>query len=96
MEWKKNKIFGMIAFISYGLFWDSLIFLMILPETGLAVAPSNNSLGVYMLIWAVFSFGMFVATLAKGTRALSVLFMTVVIFYVLLAIHYFTSIAVVT
>jgi succinate-acetate transporter protein len=95
MEWKKNNLFGMIAFLSYGLFWNSLIFLIILPGTGLAVAPTHNAMAVYMLIWGVFSLGMFVATLAKSPRMLSFLFFTVVILFLLLAIFYFTQVAVV-
>ena len=42
-----------------------------------------------MLIWGVFSFGMFVATLKKAPRLLSILFMGVVILFFLLTLHFF-------
>src|SRR4030042_4484270 len=32
MEWKKGNTFGTIAFTSYGLFWLSLVSLMVLPS----------------------------------------------------------------
>src|SRR5660397_201639 len=38
MEWKKNNTFGMTAFISFGIFWETLVALLILPKLGLADA----------------------------------------------------------
>ena len=32
MEWKKNNTFGTTAFTSYGLFWLTLVFLMMAPK----------------------------------------------------------------
>ena len=38
MEFKKGNTFGTVAFTSYGLFWWSLVLLLILPKfTGFAV-----------------------------------------------------------
>ena len=34
MEWKKNNTFGATAFTSYGLFWLSLVALIVMPELG--------------------------------------------------------------
>src|ERR1041384_27852 len=34
MEWRKGNTFATTAFLSYGLFWLSLVTLIILPETG--------------------------------------------------------------
>jgi uncharacterized protein len=31
MEWKKNNTFGTVAFISYGFFWISLVFVILMP-----------------------------------------------------------------
>src|SRR5512136_2403249 len=37
MDWKKNNTFGTTAFLSYGLFWLTLVALLILPKwTGIA------------------------------------------------------------
>ena len=38
MEWKKGNTFAATAFISYGLFWLSLVTLIILPKSGLGAA----------------------------------------------------------
>ena len=43
MEFKKGNTFGTVAFLSYGLFWWSLVMLLLLPKlTGFA-GPSASS-----------------------------------------------------
>lgn len=91
MEWKKNNIFGFIAFLSYGLFWNTLIFIFIIPKMGVGKAPSEYSLAFYMFIWGLFSLGMFVASLKSAPRILSFLFFTVVVLFWLLSLHFFTE-----
>lgn len=90
MEWKKNNTFGTTAFTLYGLFWLSLVGLIILPKLGLGTAPSNLSMGFYLAIWGVFTAVMFVGTL-KITRALQVVFFTLAILFFLLAIGEITG-----
>ena len=41
MEWKKKNTFGTLAFTSYGLFWLSLVALILLPKLGLAQAAGK-------------------------------------------------------
>ncbi|MDB4335013.1 acetate uptake transporter [bacterium] len=89
-EWKKGNLFGTMAFSSYGAFWISLVFLMILPKSGLGVAPSTTSMGYYLSIWGLFSLGLFVATF-KMSKAMIWLFGTVVVLFALLAIANFTG-----
>jgi hypothetical protein len=89
MEWKKNNIFGMTAFISYGFFWLSLVGLIVLPKFGLQAA-SSFSMGFYLLIWGLFTFVMFLGTL-KINRALQFVFISLTILFVLLAIKDFTE-----
>ncbi|EGR34721.1 hypothetical protein IMG5_002930 [Ichthyophthirius multifiliis] len=91
MEWKKNNLFGSIAFISYGSFWISLIGLLLLPKTGAVVAANNNSMGTYMLIWGIFTLGMLIATLKRSNRALKILFFTLFILFMLLSIHFYAQ-----
>lgn len=90
-EWKKNNLFGFIAFLSYGFFWWSLVFLVVLPKTGLTIAADGNAMGCYTLIWGVFTLGMFVATLKKSPLILVFLFFTVVVLFGLLSIYYFSG-----
>lgn len=90
MEWKKNNLFGTMAFTSYGAFWISLILLMILPKMGLGEAPSSVAMGYYLSVWGVFSFGLFVATTKMG-KAMMILFGSVVALFALLALANFTG-----
>ena len=90
MEWKKNNIFGTMAFTSYGIFWLTLVFLLILPKMGLGTAPTPIAMGYFLTVWGILSLGFFVATLKLG-RALAILFATVVLLFALLAIANFTG-----
>ena len=90
MEWKKNNMFGTMAFTSYGAFWISLVFLLVLPKLGLGTASTPTAMGYYLTIWGIYSFGLFVATL-KMNKAMIFLFGTVVVLFALLAIANFTG-----
>jgi succinate-acetate transporter protein len=53
MEFKKGNTFGMVAFTSYGLFWWSLVALIILLSTSFLnnVATANNTaMATYFLM----------------------------------------------
>ena len=91
MEWKKGNTFAFIAFISYGFFWQSLIFLNIMKTLKIAGAPDGNAMGFYCLIWGVFTLGMWIATWKITNRALSFTFFTVVLLFALLAAHFFAE-----
>ena len=84
-------MFGSIAFISYGFFWISFVLTLTLPKTGAVVAPNGNALGCYMLIWGVFTVGMFIATLKRAPIAMQFLFATVWVLFFLLAAHFFAG-----
>lgn len=42
MEFKKNNVFGVTAFTSYGFFWWSLIIIWINPFEGIAAADEKS------------------------------------------------------
>ncbi|MCU4155751.1 acetate uptake transporter [Carboxylicivirga sp. A043] len=90
MEWKKNNMFGMMAFSSYGAFWISLVFIWIFPKMGLGEAPSATAMGYYLGLWGVFTLGMWIATL-KMNFTMMWLFGTVVVLFALLALANFTG-----
>ncbi|MFX1494183.1 MAG: acetate uptake transporter [Promethearchaeota archaeon] len=93
MEYKKGNTFGTTAFTSYGLFWLTLVFLNILPNTGLwSVLPETFAVGSYLLMWGLFTLFMFFGTL-KRNRALQVVFLSLAILFFLLAIGDFTGIS---
>lgn len=92
MEYKKGNSFGTTAFTSYGLFWLTLVFLNIFPNTGLwPVASGTIELGSYLLLWGIFTLLMFFGTLNRN-RALQVVFLTLAILFFLLAIGNFLNI----
>ena len=85
-EFTKGNMFPMVAFMSYGFFWISLVVLLVFPKLGYAAAPDHMSMALYLFIWGVFSFIMFVGTiLHKRPMMLSIVFFTVVVLFSLLA-----------
>jgi len=84
-EWKKNNTFGATAFTSYGLFWMTLVALLILPKMGLAEATDKTGMAAYLCMWGIFTGVMFIGTL-KANRALQVVFATLTILFFLLAL----------
>jgi succinate-acetate transporter protein len=85
MEWKKNNTFGTTAFISYGFFWLSLVALIVLPKLGLSAPASGPAMASYLGLWGFFTLLMFIGTL-KLSKALQVVFGTLMILFLLLAI----------
>ncbi|MCL2358855.1 acetate uptake transporter [Candidatus Bathycorpusculum sp.] len=89
MEYKKGNTFGTVAFSSYGLFWWSLVGLLLLPKLtifeGLS-APTETAMAAYFLMWAVFTFAMFFGTL-KANRALQFVFASLFVLFFLLTVR---------
>ena len=90
MEFRRGNTFGTVAFTSYGLFWWSLVMLLVLPKiTGFA-GPSAASLASYFVMWGIFTLAMFFGTL-KANRALQFVFMSLAILFFMLAIAQFAG-----
>ena len=83
MEWKKNNTFGMTAFISYGFFWISLVFLILMPIWGWGPALDKGGLVCFLGIWGLFSLVMFLITF-RLSKAMQVVFGTLVLLFLLL------------
>lgn len=86
MEFKKGNTFGTVAFTSYGLFWWSLVALILLPKAGFFAGlntPSNAAMAAYFFMWGLFTFVMFFGTL-KTNRVLQFVFMSLAILFFLL------------
>jgi succinate-acetate transporter protein len=81
-EWKKGNTFGATAFTSYGLFWLSLVALLMLPGT----ATDKTATASYFFMWGVFTLVMFIGTL-RLNRALQVVFGTLTVLFFLLMIR---------
>jgi len=86
MEFKKGNTFGTVAFTSYGLFWWSLVALILLPGTsffGFVLSSDNNAMAAYFFMWGLFTFAMFFGTL-KTNRSLQLVFGTLFILFFML------------
>ncbi len=90
MEWKKNNTFGTTAFCSYGLFWLSLVALLLIGKWGWYKADPAEYMGWYFLLWGIFTGCMYIGTL-KLNRALQVVFFTLTVLFLLLAIRDWTG-----
>lgn len=84
IDFRKGNEFGATAFSSYGLFWLSLVALVVFPDWGLGEVPSDRAMGWYLFSWGVFTVIMFVGSL-RTTRALQLVFATLAALFFLLA-----------
>lgn len=91
MEYKRGNTFGTTAFVSYGLFWWSLVLLLVLPKTKIwevdAASPlqpaSSVALAAYFFMWGLFTFMMFFGTL-NTNRAVQFVFLSLTILFFML------------
>src|SRR5579864_5632145 len=63
MEWKKNNTFAATAFISYGLFWLSLVAMIVLTKIGWGAPANDKAMAAYLAMWGLFTLVMFIGTL---------------------------------
>ena len=90
MEWRKGNTFATTAFLSYGLFWLSLVTLILTAKLGWAAPSNDTAMTAYLAMWGLFTGVMFIATL-RLNRALQIVFATLTILFFLLAIGDFTN-----
>ena len=90
MEFKKGNTFGTTAFTSYGLFWISLVALLIFPKMGWSDATPAGFMAWYLFLWGLFTFFMWLATFGTN-RALQLVFFSLTILFWLLAIRDWTG-----
>ena len=90
MEWRKGNTFATTAFLSYGLFWLSLVTLIILAKLGWAAPSDDTAMAAYLAMWGLFTAVMFVGTLRLNV-ALQVVFGSLTILFFLLAIGDFIN-----
>jgi len=92
MEWRKGNTFATTAFLSYGLFWFSLVVLIILPKLGWATASSETAMAAYLFMWGLFTAVMFIGTLRLHVAG-QVVFGSLTVLFFLLAIGDFINAA---
>jgi succinate-acetate transporter protein len=90
-ELKQGNTFAGTAFTAYGLFWWSLVLIWVNPFAAAGIeAASKVALGWYLLLWGVFTGFMFIGTLTHN-RATQVVFGSLTILFILLALGDFTG-----
>jgi len=72
-DWSRKNLFGAIVLAAYGLFWLSLIPMVILPHAGEAASPQSQALSAYLALWGIFSLFLFSA-FARNNHAMRVMF----------------------
>ncbi len=87
LEFKKGNTFGVTAFTSYGLFWCSLVFILVFKD--LPGTPAAY-MGWYFFMWGLFTFFMWFGTFGKN-RAIQFVFLSLTILFWLLAIRDWTG-----
>jgi uncharacterized protein len=95
LEFRKGNTFGMTAFLSYGLFWESFAFILIFNSLGL-MGFSSASLAAYLFIWGLFTLLMFVGTLRLNGALMFVFGSLFVLFFLLSAGNAFGNSSVLT
>src|SRR5438105_15006388 len=90
MEWRKGNTFATTAFLSYGLFWFSLVTLIILTKLGWASPSNDTAMAAYLAMWGLFTAVMFVGTLRMHVAG-QVVFGSLTILFFLLAIGDFVN-----
>ncbi|EJY4339431.1 Transcriptional regulator [Vibrio cholerae] len=89
MCFKRGDTFGTTAFTSYGLFWLTLVGLIVMPHMGLPASPAPF-MGWYLALWGIFTGFMFIGSLCYPT-AKQVVFGSLTILFALLAARDFTG-----
>ncbi|MFD2179717.1 acetate uptake transporter [Veronia pacifica] len=90
MEFKKGNTFGTTAFTSYGLFWLTLVGLLVMPKMGLAAPSPAGFMAWYLTMWGIFTAFMFVGSL-RYCLAKQFVFGSLTVLFFLLAARDFTG-----
>ena len=90
MEWRKGNTFATTAFISYGLFWLSLVALFVMTKLGWAPASNDKAMAAYLFMWGLFTLVMFIGTLRLHIAG-QIVFGSLALLFFLLAYGDFTN-----
>ena len=97
MEFRKGNTFGTTAFTSFGLFWLSLVALLLLGGSPwfedfiLSGRDHKAEMAGYLFMWGLFTAWMFISTL-KTNRALQFVFGSLALLFFLLAIGQYVEV----
>ncbi len=94
-EFTKGNTFGSTAFCSFGAFWLSFWFLVTHGVPAMVGAKAtaddiNQAVGTFLLVWTIFTFYMFIASL-KTTAAVAAVFLTLTATFLFLCIGAYSA-----
>ena len=89
-ELRNGNTFAGTAFTAYGLFWWSLVLIWVNPFAETGIAGDTLTLAFYLLLWGIFTLFMFIGTL-KHNKATQVVFGSLTVLFMLLALGDFTG-----
>jgi len=90
MEWRKGNTFATTAFTSYGLFWLTLVALIVLPKIGWATKPDDTAMAAYLAMWGLLTAILFIGTLRLHLAG-QIVFGSLTILFFLLAFGDYTN-----
>ncbi len=90
MEFRKGNTFGMLAFTSYGMFWLTLVGLILFPKWGWCEKTDACFMGWYLFLWGVFTCFMWFGTFGKN-RVLQFVFLSLTVLFWMLAARDWTG-----
>jgi hypothetical protein len=82
-EFKSGNTFGMVAFISYGLFWWWFAFLRWTIGAGWLKAPPAAGVATILLMWGVFTFLLWIVTFRLSKAVWSIFLLLWITFFLL-------------
>jgi succinate-acetate transporter protein len=96
LEFRKGNTFGMTAFLSYGLFWESFAVIVLFKIMGLVSFTPSSSLAAYLFMWGLFTLLMFIGTLRLNGALMFVFGSLFILFFLLAAGNAWNNSSVVT
>jgi succinate-acetate transporter protein len=68
-EWRRKRPFAAVTFTALGLFWLSLIALVVLPSEGAGQSPEGTAMAAYLAMWAFFTLFLFAGSFQTSSDA---------------------------
>lgn len=84
-EFRNRNTFGALAFTSYGAFWMSFAAYVKFVVPGLPASTAYQAEGLFLLVWAIFTGYMLIASMRVSVAVVGV-FLTLFVTYVLLCV----------
>lgn len=84
-EFAKGNTFGALAFTSYGAFWMSFWYLINHIPAGASASDLNKGIGTYLLVWAIFTTYMVIAS-TRVSGVVMAVFVALALTFILLTI----------